>query len=174
MVGRISESDARLDISNSAGVVQVQNHLGVDVQHLLLCDEQGRRHYASDVGSESSADLRAIPAVLTGNDQSPFDAISQAYATAVPRDTRPYNVNYAIPQPTPGSPQMTGTPPDDPNRVSTTTSRMELALQEHVQSPGQRIRPRSYIAVVGSNPHLPLGIDAATETGSYHVIVGYW
>jgi hypothetical protein len=170
MVGRISDCDMKLDISNTGGVVRVKNRLGADIQHLLLCDEQGHRHYASNLADEATTDLQAIAAELTGNDQPPFDAISQAYASAIPRDTRPYAVTYVTPQP----PMQMPDTQDDPNRVSTTSSRMELALQEHLQNPGQRIRPRSYIAVVGSNPHLPLGVDSGTETGSYHVIVGYW
>jgi len=137
---------------------------------LLLFDEQGSRHYGADIAAGGQAHLKPLGAGQVANDQPPFDVMSQAYLAALPRDNRPNSAYYVAQQPQVITPGMQ----DSPDRVTTASSRLEAGLQQHLQNPGQRVRGRSYVAIVSRNPHVPLGVESASETGSFHVIVGYW
>jgi hypothetical protein len=170
VVARLSPTEMKLDISTTAGVIHVHNQLGTDILHLLLFDENGNRHYGASIAVDAQADLQRLAAGQAANDQPPFDVMSQAYLTALPRDNRPNSAYYVAQQPYVITPGMQ----DSPDRVTTASSRLEAGLQDHLQNPGQRVRPRSYVAIVSRNPHVPLGIESPSETGSFHVIVGYW
>jgi hypothetical protein len=170
VVGRISPSKLKLEVVASDGAIHVHNKLDTSIQHLLLFDDRGDRYYGSAIDPEAEANLTPVNAGQVANDQPPLDVMNQLYVSSLPRDTRPYNYNYTVNQPYAVGPGM----PDSPDRVTTASSRLEAGLQENLQNPGQRVRPRSYVAIVSRNPHVPLGVESASETGSFHVIVGYW
>jgi hypothetical protein len=159
---RARRSEARLEIDPPQnGRLKVANQLGTPVEHLLLCDAEGKLYYGEHLAREATAELAAVEnaveatrPILEAFDRSrlqPADSMGAWLATP------PAAARKAAPAFTPAG------------------SRMEAGLAEALQQVTDgTLEPRTYVAIVARSPEVELGVATAKEEAGFHVVSGEW
>lgn len=169
---RARKTQAHLQITQqSDGRLAVVNRLETAIRYLAVCDADGKKYGAENVAADASVTLEADAA-------GSFDAVRQHFLRAFEQHypKRPKGLNeydlirgrfryYPMAQRT-GSVRRLAAEGDD---------RLESGLAEAQRRLAEsKLAPRTYVAIVERSPEVELGVAAAREEASFHVILGRW
>ncbi len=155
----------RLEVTPADGGVSVANGLAWPLASLVVADDTGKlffgEHLATGEGRRlvpvSSAQVTEVRHRLTANAPQLADHL-QGVTYAPPYRHGGWYLGNA-----------------DMIETSYEDNQAELLLRRLAESsvkPGEQLGPRSYLAIVETNPGIDLGMDGAVEEASLHVIVG--
>ncbi len=165
---RSSRTHARLEFAaRGDGALEVSNHLGTDLKHLLLRADDGSYYAMDELGAGKTGSAEAVE---LGEGMRPFHEARNANLPEFPTgmDTTYFRV---------GRPRLSGYrrvyDPGLPS-PSQSTSRLErlLAAGPGGARSGGAMPRRSYVALAERSPQVELGTPGAREEASYHVIFG--
>lgn len=163
---RARKTPRKLVFSQRDGQFTVENQLGTAIHHLLVTRDG--QWFASKLPIESGerARLRALTKVELGNFERPLRQLFLRNWPVEPPELgigeKPFGVSRV-----PATADWTAAP----GRQSV-LSRLEDALV--LDRLKKRLGKRDYFAVVERSPEVQLGVDWATETNGFHVVVGHW
>jgi hypothetical protein len=163
---RSRETNARLEIaSDCSGGLKLANHLGVGIERVLVCDEEGALHLAEELdnGNEASAEPVSGRSVLEG------------FGVALNRSPPEYPPGIHVDQMY-FSGRVFFRPTNVRMPVSMTTNCMNRRIAEwkRMLATGKGIPRRSYIAIVEDSPEVEYGVKRYSLEPSLHVVIGYW
>jgi hypothetical protein len=168
MVVRSAKTPSKLTVvqASSTAAPQVTNSLGGEIRQLILRDPQGTYFVAErPLKAGQSAALKlttpseakyTIGQIVTDPPKdfpAGYDPAEEARRAYSPWSRGPW-MGYSANQP------------------SLETSILEWNISALQSPPGDALEPGSYLAVLDSNSDVPLGIAAAHEAKSLHVVLG--
>ncbi|MCO6455992.1 MAG: hypothetical protein J5I93_11900 [Pirellulaceae bacterium] len=170
-VGHAGPSDAELVVREpqSAGPPTVENLLAPRILHLMLRDSRGDLYHAEDLSLGSSAKLRAATAAELRELLWP---LYEQQKPASPGNLGAREFDDVMLTGMFGYRPSSDTDAGEPE-PSFADSALERHLRGFLESP-DRLPPRSYLALVASDPQVPLGVPRARQVASFQVIVGNW
>jgi hypothetical protein len=151
-----------------AGPPRVKNGLGTRIEQLAVCADDRKLYWAEGIEPDQTVALER----LTPQAQQKLAESSWTHHPRIPEgmDPRSYGYRYSgvfgvrsYRPPRYGNPALA--PPTQQ------ASLLEASLAGASRPP---LEPGSYVAVVAKSPEVVLGVAAAREEASYHVILGKW
>lgn len=168
LVVQSGPSSAFLGVQEGTGNTRVDNRLGARIHYLIVCDSSGKLSAGEGIAAGVAADLKPVEQeealkswTRWFKDHEPQDPPGfdfNRYQNALSYSTRfgwwGGNVDANLPPPRFDTSILESA---HPNRGAAVWS-----------------RPRSYHCIVENSALVPLGVEAAEEVSSFHVISGAW
>jgi hypothetical protein len=141
-------------VTDSGGKAMVANKLGAEIEHLFVVDAAGQHFYGSHIGlDEGAVELAPISQIDARRQlRELYDENSPQYLLGLASMGPAMVRSGGYPG---GSTQASG-------------------LLERGFADPDALGPRKYLAIMRSSPEVTLGLDAAREESSFHVISGRW
>ena len=169
IVIRSGKSTSKLTVSGgtSGGAPQVTSALASEIRQLVLRDADGNYYQAlSPLKPGASATLQLLSASdaqklisKIAEDHQPTFPVGYDPVAEERRATSPWGRMYW---------------PGSSSSPSLSSSILESKLFDLRMAASEVLEPRSYLAVLESNPEVPIGLAEAKEAESFHVLLGRW
>jgi len=152
LTARVTKKQLQFDQQQAA--VRVTNHLGTEVLALVMQDHAGNIYLGNQIAAEGTANLTPSTYLKAASQLRKWltenlPQLPDGYIESKNFRRRNYN-----------------TPSSD--------SLMELHLEAFVSPTAQGWGPGTYVAITATGIEVPLGIEDAVETNSFHVVRGTW
>ena len=147
-------TEKRLQFKTESEQLTVTNQFGTDVLALIVQDHEGQIYFVDSVDTDGTVTLSPSTYIKAG---STLRNILTEHLPQLPagyvQNKRSYNNDY---------------------NVSMTDSLMELQFEAMVSPVATGWGNGTYLAITAKGIEVPLGIDGATESSSFHVVRGTW
>jgi hypothetical protein len=167
MVTRSGRTKSQLAVARPAGSPpRVTNELGGTIEQLFLCDQKGDCFWSKEplaagrVQTLNPLEASRVQEKLTRIVNAHLKEFPEGYdAVAEMRRTN-----------TPWFRNSWGTS----GNASLDSSLLEVNINSLRGSDKPLLQPGMYVAVLKTNPDVPLGVPRVSEVASFHVLVGRW
>jgi hypothetical protein len=172
MVVQARETKAQIQIQEPAsGAPAATNHLGVDVEYLVIRDSQGNFYAAQDFAEGATSTLAPI---AWADASRRLQETLAAARPANPKGYDPREHNEVLNFGTSQYSYWGGDVDSSLDEPTVTSSILERSLRRVTSSDPDALSPRSYVALVPQSPEVPFGVERMKQMKSVHVVEGKW
>ncbi len=153
---------------------QIENHLGVGIERLLLADAEGKHYVARTIPLDGAATLEPADLVAESaafrdlyNQRRP--AVPQGFGRAASGFVSANRFRWTSP--------LNNSLPAAALQTSLLERELEAAMFHFGQMQGANptgLKPRTYVAIVERSPEVEYGVASSEEEQSLHVVAGRW